>query len=163
MAFYDSYTSRSDIMVAGGAIGGATVGALQTILLREFVDNSMAKAFLTNTTGNTPFLMKQLKGFGSPSAIFGIAGGVVGLVLGLMSLLKGKIIRHAGAGAVLTGYGVTALLTGGLSGALPTPAWQAATAADPNNPIGVSKARRGNVTVNGSNGVVRPTPQTLSA
>ena len=54
MAFYDGYTSRSDMMVAGGAIGGATVGALQTVLLREFVDNSMAKAFLTNTSGSTP-------------------------------------------------------------------------------------------------------------
>lgn len=163
MAFGYSYVGRAEMHTISGATGGALVGALQTFLLREYADNVMAQSFLRNTSGTPPLLMKQLKGFGSPSALFGIIGGVVGLAIGLASLLKGAIIKHAGVGAALTGYGVTALITGGLSGALPTSPWQAATKADPNNPIGVSKAKR-NVQISGSNnGIVRPPVPSLTA
>ena len=133
-----------------GGIAGATAGALQTFLLREFVDNSLAKNFLSNTSSTPPFLMKELKGFGSPSALVGIIGGAVGLIVGLAATLKGKFIRDAGLAAGILGYGVTALLTGALSGAFPTPAWSAGVAADPNNPIGVPSIQRSS-----SNGIVR--------
>lgn len=136
--------------------GGALVGALQTFLLRELVDNSMAKKFLSNTSSTPPLLMKQLKGFGSPSALFGIAGGFVGLALGLASLLKGAVIKSVKVGGALFGYGLTALITGALSGVYPTPAWQAGIQVDPNNPIGVSNVKR-NVVISGS--TPPPAPQ----
>lgn len=128
--------------VAWGGIVGGLVGSIQTALLREYADNSMATGFLKNTSGTPPFLMKQLKGFGSPSAFIGIVAGAVALVVGLAGMLKRKIIHHDGLAAGLTGYGVTALTTGLISGALPTPQWQAATAADPNNPINIPAVQR---------------------
>lgn len=138
MAFGYSSTNK----VAGGAILGGVIGAVQTSLLREYADDSMATAFLKNTSGTPPLLMKQLKGFGSPSALAGIIGGFVGLALGLFALIKGRIIRNAGVASGLAAYGATALTTGIISGALPTTPWSAATAADPNNPIGTPAVQR---------------------
>lgn len=128
---------RSDMSIAVGASVGGLVGAVQTVLLRQFADIPMATAFLKNTAGSPPLLMKQLKGFGSPSALVGIIGGAVGLVIGLAGMLKGKIIRNRGGAAALTSYGVSALTTGLLSGAFPATAWTAGIAADPNNPVAV--------------------------
>lgn len=133
-----------DVKATSGAVVGGVVGALQTMLLREYADSSMATSFLKNTSGTPPLLMKQLKGFGSPSALFGIIGGVIGLAVGLFGLLKKKFVRDVGVAAALTGYGATALTTGIISGALPTVQWSAATAADPNNPIGASAITRAN-------------------
>jgi hypothetical protein len=153
----------NDVKVAGAATVGATIGAVQTILLRQYGDISMANGFLKNTSGTPPLLMKQLKGFGSPSALAGIVGGIVGLALGLGIMLKGMVSRSVTLGAALVGYGSTALFTGILSGVFPTTAWSAATSADPNNPIGSPSVRR-NVTVsNGSSGIVRAQVPALEA
>ena len=153
----------NDVKVAGAATIGATIGAVQTILLRQYGDISMANGFLKNTSGTPPLLMKQLKGFGSPSALVGIFGGIVGLALGLGIMLKGMVSRSVTLGAALVGYGSTALFTGILSGVFPTTAWSAATSADPNNPIGSPSVRR-NVTVsNGSSGIVRAQVPALEA
>lgn len=156
MPFY----MNQDAKLSVAASGGAVIGAVQTALLREFADNSMAQAFLKNTSGSPPLLMKQLKGFGSLSALAGIAGGIIGLVVGLGILMKGMMRGSATVGAVLVGYGSTALFTGILSGVYPTTAWQAATAADPNNPVGAPNVRR-NVSV--SNGIQRATAPVLEA
>jgi len=136
------YGMSANTKAAGGAIIGGVIGAVQTMLLREYADNSMATSFLKNTSGTPPLLMKQLKGFGSPSALGGIIGGIVGLALGLFGLIKGKIIRDVGVASGLAAYGATALTTGLISGALPTTQWSAATAADPNNPIGQPAVQR---------------------
>ena len=154
---------NNDAKTTLAASAGATIGAVQTILLRQYVDNSMANSFLKNTSGTPPLLMKQLKGFGSVSALVGIAGGIVGLALGLGILLKGMVSRSVTVGAALVGYGSTALFTGILSGVFPTTAWSSATLADPNNPVGAASVRR-NVTIsNGSSGISRAQVPSLEA
>jgi hypothetical protein len=145
-----------DMEIVGATTAGASVGALQTFLLRQFVDNKMAESFFKNTSSTPPLLMKQLKGFGSASALAGIIGGVVGLTVGLAALLKGKLIRSRVVAGALVGYGTTALITGALSGAMPTPAWTNAVAADPNNPVTKGSARRQQVVIT-SNGVASGT------
>ena len=152
----------NDVKVAGAATVGATIGAVQTILLRQYGDISMANGFLKNTSGTPPLLMKQLKGFGSPSALAGIVGGIVGLALGLGIMLKGMVSRSVTVGAALVGYGSAALFTGILSGVFPTTAWSAATSADPNNPIGAASVRR-NVVVSNGAGIARAQAPTLEA
>lgn len=126
---------KSEMGIAVGAASGGLIGAVQTVLLRQFADIPLATAFLKNTSGTPPVLMKQLKGFGSISALVGIIGGAVSLIVGLAGMLKGKILRNRTAAATLTGYGLTALTTGLLSGAFPATAWSAAIAVDPNNPV----------------------------
>ena len=133
---------NTETKIAGAAAAGGAIGAAQTALLREFLDNDLAKTFLKNTSSSPPLLMKQLSGFGSPSALVGLVGGAVGLAIGLASLIKGRITRSLTVSAVLVGYGTTALLTGVLSGFFPTTAWAAATSADPNNPIGAANIHR---------------------
>ncbi len=133
---------NDDAKIAGMTAAGAVIGAVQTTLLRQFADIPMAQAFLKNTTGTPPILMKQLKGFGSLSALIGIFGGISGLALGLAILLKGAITRSTSIGAVLVGYGSTALFTGLLSGLYPATAWSAAVSVDPNNPVGAASVRR---------------------
>ena len=152
----------NDVKVAGAATVGATIGAVQTILLRQYGDISMANGFLKNTSGTPPLLMKQLKGFGSPSALAGIVGGIVGLALGLGIMLKGMVSRSVTVGAALVGYGSAALFTGILSGVFPTTAWSAATSADPNNPVGAASVRR-NVVVSNGAGIARAQAPTLEA
>ena len=152
----------NDVKVAGAATVGATIGAVQTILLRQYGDISMANGFLKNTSGTPPLLMKQLKGFGSPSALAGIVGGIVGLALGLGIMLKGMVSRSVTLGAALVGYGSTALFTGILSGVFPTTAWSAATSADPSNPVGAASVRR-NVVVSNGAGIARAQAPTLEA
>ena len=140
---------NNDAKIAVSATAGATIGAVQTALLRQYADKSMADNFLKNTSGTPPLLMKQLKGFGSLSALVGIAGGIIGLAVGLGIMLKGMVSRSVTLGAALLGYGSTALFTGILSGMFPTTAWSAATSADPNNPIGAVSVRRNNVAPSG--------------
>lgn len=154
---------NNDAKTTLAASAGATIGAIQTVLLREYVDTSMANSFLKNTSGTPPLLMKQLKGFGSASALVGIAGGIIGLAVGLGILLKGMVSRSVTVGAALVGYGSTALFTGILSGVFPTTAWSSATLADPNNPVGAASVRR-NVTIsNGSSGISRAQVPSLEA
>ncbi len=153
----------NDAKTAVAASAGATIGAIQTILLRQYADNSMANAFLKNTSGSPPLLMKQLKGFGSLSALAGIAGGIIGLAIGLGIMLKGMVTRSVTVGAALVGYGSAALFTGILSGVFPTTAWSAATAADPNNPVGAASVRRNVVVSNGSSGIARAQVPVLEA
>ena len=153
---------NNDAKTTLAASAGATIGAIQTVLLREYVDTSMANGFLKNTSGTPPLLMKQLKGFGSASALVGIAGGIIGLAVGLGILLKGMVSRSVTVGAALVGYGSTALFTGILSGVFPTTAWSSATLADPNNPVGAASVRR-NVVVSNGAGIARAQAPTLEA
>ena len=151
---------NNDVKTAGAATGGAVAGALQTILLRQYVDDALASGFLKNTSNSPPVLMKQLKGFGSVSALAGIGGGIVGLALGLASMLKGMMTRSVTVGAALVGYGSTALLTGILSGVFPTSPWSAAITADPNNPVGAPSVQR---KLASSSGIQRASAPTLEA
>lgn len=155
MVMYVSHEAK----IAGAATAGAVVGAVQTALLRQFADIPMAESFLKNTSGTPPVLMKQLKGFGSISALAGIGAGLVGLAVGLAILLKGAVSRSVTLGAALVGYGSTALFTGLLSGLYPTAAWNAAIIADPNNPVGAASVRR----VSSSSGIARAAAATLEA
>lgn len=97
-------------VVAAGAFG-AGAGALQTPILREFVDK---KYPLTN--------IPSLKGFGTPSALIGIVGGALGLAVGAVGISRGKDGRQRLADVYVEpaiDYGITALATGILSGLYP--------------------------------------------
>ena len=133
--------SRYSSVALGGSVGGL-IGGLQTALLREYADSPLATNFLKNTSGTPPVLMAQLKGFGSVSALAGIIGGTIGLIIGALGVFKRKVIRNMTFASAMFGYGLSALFTGVLSGALPTVQWGAATAADPNNPIGAPAVQR---------------------
>lgn len=113
---------------------GSAIGAVQTPLLRQYADTPMANNFLKGTSG-APFLMKPLGGFGSPSAIGGIAAGAVTLGVGLYGALKGRLVRSDTANAGLISYGSTSLFGGILSGAFPTSAWSNGVAKDPAIPL----------------------------
>ncbi|MEM3862281.1 MAG: hypothetical protein QW203_07365 [Thermoplasmatales archaeon] len=121
--------------IIGSIFLGSAIGAIQTPLLREYADTPMAKNYLANPSSSPPFLKKQLKGFGSPSAVIGIATGVVAGGIGVYGAMRGRIIRNDAINAGLIGYGSAALFGGILSGAFPTQAWQNAVAADPANPV----------------------------
>ncbi|MHB8552771.1 MAG: hypothetical protein ACYDAO_04205 [Thermoplasmataceae archaeon] len=124
--------------ILGASTAGIVIGVSQTALLREFVDKPMAKKFLaTNPTAGTPgpFLMKTLGNFGSPSAVFGIAGGVTGIGVGLYGAMKDKPIANNAANLAITNYGASALATGIYSGVFPTIEWSAGVKTDPANPI----------------------------
>lgn len=97
-------------VVAAGAIG-AGVGALQTPLIREFVDR---KYPVTN--------IPSLGGFGYPSALIGLIGGGLGLGVGAIGMGKGKDGRQRLADVYVEpaiDYGITALVTGIFSGLYP--------------------------------------------
>ena len=119
--------------VVVGVVGGALAGGVQTPLLREYADNPMAVKFLANPSGTPPVLMKQLKGFGSLSALVGIGAGVGGLAAGYITDKHGKG-RYMGVSEALYAYGAASLGGGIVSGALPTSQWTAAIAADPARP-----------------------------
>ena len=97
-------------VVAAGAIG-AGVGALQTPLIREFVDRKYP-------TTNIP----SLKGFGTPSALIGLIGGGLGLGVGAIGMSKGKDGRQRLADVYVEpaiDYGIVALVSGIFSGLYP--------------------------------------------
>ena len=108
--------------------GGAAIGTAQTPLLRNYVDDKLATAFVANPSATPPLLMKQLKGFGSASALVGIGAGAAALAGSLYTMKKGA---SPGISEGLLAYGATALTGGVISGALPTTAWSAGIAADP--------------------------------
>ena len=113
---------------------GAAVGSIQTPLLRQYADTPMANSFLKGTTG-APLLMKPLGGFGSPSALGGIAAGAVTLGVGIYGALRGKLVRNDSVNAGLISYGSTSLFGGVMSGAFPTAAWANGVAKDPAIPL----------------------------
>lgn len=93
-----------------GAIG-AGVGALQTPVLRQFVD----KAYPTT---NLPFL----KGFGTPSSLVGTVGGGLSLAAGAIGTTKGKDGRPRLSDNIVVpaiDYGIVALIGGIFSGLYP--------------------------------------------
>ena len=93
-----------------GAIG-AGVGALQTPVLRQFVD----KAYPTT---NLPFL----KGFGTPSSLIGTVGGGLALAAGAIGSTKGKDGRPRLSDNIVVpaiDYGIVALVGGIFSGLYP--------------------------------------------
>ena len=144
MAYMESFRGamNSDVGFAGATIAGGLLGAVQTILLRQFVDIPMAKSFLKDTSNAPPLLMKQLKGFGSASALVGIIAGAVASVIGIMGIVKGKFLKDKSVAGAVAGYGVLALSTGLLSGAFPANEWRAAMVVDPSNPIGQPAIQR---------------------
>ena len=88
-------------VVAAGAIG-AGAGALQTPLIREFVDRKYP-------TTNIP----ALKGFGTPSALIGLISGGLGLSVGAIGMSKGKDGRPRLADVYVEpaiDYGIVALV-----------------------------------------------------
>jgi|GEM_PF-1989039 len=126
---------------------GAALGPAQTIFLREYVDTPMANDFLNGKTTSYPFI-KPLQGFGTPSALAGIVGGVIGLGLGYMGAKKGKVIKTFNGQLALITYGASALTSGLLSGIYPTAAAASAIAKDPSNPIfSASSTRRGSLVI----------------
>ena len=93
-----------------GAIG-AGLGALQTPVLRQFVD----KAYPTT---NVAFL----KGFGTPSSLVGTVGGGLALAAGAIGTTKGKDGRPRLSDNVVVpaiDYGIVALIGGIFSGLYP--------------------------------------------
>lgn len=86
-------------------IGGAAVGALQTPLLRQYLDPKY------------PTLVPQLGKFGTPSAVAGIAGGGIALAAALYANSKRKL-TDVQISALET-YGTVALVGGILSGIYP--------------------------------------------
>lgn len=93
-----------------GAIG-AGVGALQTPVIREFVDRAYP-------TTNVAFL----KGFGTPSSLVGTVGGGLALAAGAIGSTKGKDGRQRLSENVVVpaiDYGIVALIGGIFSGLYP--------------------------------------------
>uniref|UniRef100_A0A6M3MAG0 Uncharacterized protein n=1 Tax=viral metagenome TaxID=1070528 RepID=A0A6M3MAG0_9ZZZZ len=93
-----------------GAIG-AGVGALQTPVIRQFVDRAYP-------TTNVPFL----KGFGTPSSLVGTVGGGIALAAGAIGTTKGKDGRPRLSDNVVVpaiDYGIVALIGGIFSGLYP--------------------------------------------
>jgi hypothetical protein len=126
---------------------GAALGPAQTFLLREYVDTPMANDFLNGKTTTYPFV-KPLKGFGTPSALAGIVGGIIGLSLGYVGAKKGKIIKTFNGQLAMITYGASALTSGLLSGIYPTSAASTAIARDPDNPIfTASSSNRGSLVI----------------
>jgi len=138
---------------------GAALGPAQTFLIREYVDTPMANDFLNGKTTTYPFI-KPLKGFGTPSALAGIVGGIIGLSLGYVGAKKGKIIKTFNGQLALITYGASALTSGLLSGLYPTSAASTAIARDPDNPIfTASSSNRGSLIIK-QPPVSAPTTQT---
>lgn len=94
--------SKNEMMAE---IGGAAVGALQTPLLRQYLDPKY------------PALIPQLGKFGTPSAIAGIAGGGIALAAALYANAKRKLTDIQIS--ALETYGTVALVGGILSGFYP--------------------------------------------
>lgn len=86
-------------------IGGAAIGALQTPLLRQYLDPKY------------PTLVPQLGKFGTPSAFTGIVTGGIALVAALYANSKRKL-SDVKISALET-YGTVALIGGVLSGFYP--------------------------------------------
>lgn len=86
-------------------IGGAGVGALQTPLLRQYLDPKY------------PALVPQLGKFGTPSALAGIVGGGIALAAALYANSKRKLTDIKIS--ALETYGTVALVGGVLSGFYP--------------------------------------------
>lgn len=87
---------------------GTSIGAIQTPLLREYVD-----------TANP--LIGGIGAFGRPSALIGIISGIITLGAGIYGSTKKNGGQRLGDSAVLglIGHGTAALETGVLSGLLP--------------------------------------------
>lgn len=97
-------------VAAAGAIG-AGIGALQTPVIREFVDKKYP-------TTNIP----SLGGFGYMSSLLGMIGGGLGLTIGAVGMSKGKDGRQRLADVYVEpaiDYGIAALVTGIFSGLYP--------------------------------------------
>ncbi len=94
--------SKNEMMAE---IGGAAVGALQTPLLRQYLDPKY------------PAMIAQLGNFGTPSAVAGIVGGSIALAAALYANAKRKL-SDVKISALET-YGTVALVSGVLSGFYP--------------------------------------------
>jgi hypothetical protein len=89
---------------------GTTIGAIQTPLLREYVDTA------------NPFI-GGIGAFGRPSALVGMISGLFTLGLGIYGSMKKNGGQRFSDSVVLgfIGHGTVALETGVLSGLLPAP------------------------------------------
>lgn len=159
-------------MVQGKVLAAETLGAVlgptQVFLLRELVDSPMALAFVkakaAGQSPTPPFLMAQLKGFGSPSVIISVVTGAVFEGLGAYGAYKSKhgfgggILANEAVNAGFMTYGGSVLASAILSGIFPQQNWAAAVAVDPGNPIGAgSRVSRGQLNVGSPGGSNVPT------
>lgn len=135
---------------------GSAMGPIQTFMLREYVDTPQANNFLNGKTTTKPLLVKQLKGFGTASALGGIIGGVVGLGLGLYAAKSGKILRTFNEQIAALTYGASALTSGIMSGIYPTAAMQNLIAQDPSNPIYTATSSRRATIISPSKPAIAP-------
>jgi len=97
-------------VLAVGALG-AGIGALQTPLIREYVD----KKYPT-------WSIESLKGFGKPAALIGMGAGGASLLIGAVGAMKGKDGRQRLGDmpvAAAIDYGITAFVGGVMSGLYP--------------------------------------------
>jgi hypothetical protein len=140
---------------------GSAIGPIQTFLLREYVDTPMANNFLSGQSSISPVLIKPLKGFSTPSALFGIASGLIGLGIGLYSAKTGKIFRTFNEQLGVLTYGASSLVSGIMSGMYPTTSVQNAIAKDPDNPI-YTQSSVGSVSIQPS-GIKRFVPAPTSS
>lgn len=124
-------------------IAGASVGSVQTPLIRQFVDDPMATTYAGNPSGPKPWLIGQLKNFGSPSATLGMGIGGGALAYAVYGMYKAH--RPEYVYGALT-YGIPAFVGGLLSGLFPTTAWATAVKADPPLP-GTAAADAGSIVV----------------
>jgi hypothetical protein len=95
-----------------GQFAGTSIGALQTPLLREYVDTA------------TPWV-GGIGAYGRPSALIGLISGLLTLGIGIYGSTKNRSgeqrIKSDGAVLALIGHGTVAFETGLLSGMLPAP------------------------------------------
>ena len=105
-------------VTAAGAIG-AGLGALQTPLIREYLDPTY------------PAIIPQLGTFGSASALAGMVGGGAGLAIGVLGMTRGRDGRQRLSDIVVEpaiDYGITAFVGGLMSGLFPIPTQSLQTA-----------------------------------
>jgi hypothetical protein len=85
-------------------------------LLREYVDKKAIEE------GKDPKWVPQLKDFGTASSLLGWVPGIILTSLGAYTIWTGKLIRSGTVQMLVLGYGVSALLSGALSGLMPVKA-----------------------------------------
>ena len=132
---------------------GAVLGTANVLLMRELIDSPVALAYLkakaAGQSPSPPFLMKSLKGFGSPSVLIGIAEGAITEILGILGATKNTPFVSPAVNSALLTFGGSTLAAAIIGGIFPQQNWASAVAVDPGNPLGAgSRINRGQMIVN---------------
>lgn len=155
-------------MIQGRIIAAETAGAIlgptNVFLMRELIDSPVALAYLKSKAAgqnpSPPFLMKSLKGFGSPSVLIGIAEGALTEILGILGATRNTPFVSPAVNSALLTFGGSTLAAAIIGGIFPQQNWASAVAVDPGNPIGAgSRINRGQMNVSGAS----PTPSEATA